>query len=434
MDKLLGKPSAADMPRSRAEDMKAAGVTELSEHWMSTRRLSENIAAGLTREDMQLQSMPDASPTKWHLAHTTWFFETFILCRVKGYKPFHESYQFLFNSYYNSVGEQFRRPQRGVLSRPGVDEIMAYRRHVDAAMQNFLSEKHGEETAAVIRLGIHHEQQHQELMYTDIKHAFSLNPLFPALIDRTVDSGSPSPLEFQAYAGGLTQIGMISSAGEFCFDNETPAHPFYVAPFRLATRPVTNGEYAEFVADGGYRDPLLWLSDGWAWVNGSGQSAPAYWHRKDGAWFEYTLAGLVPLSAVTPVCHVNYYEACAFAAWAGKRLPTEQEWELAAKGAAVAGNLLDPERLHPRPAGTPGVTQLFGDVWEWTCSAYAAYPGFKPARGALGEYNGKFMCGQYVLRGGSCVTPPGHIRVTYRNFFYPHSTWQFSGIRLAEDG
>ena len=433
MANLLGKFFSIDIPGAGADVAEASSPAKLSEDWRATRLLSEKIAAGLTREDMQLQSMPDASPTKWHLAHTTWFFETFVLCRKKGYKPFQESFEYLFNSYYNSVGEQFKRPQRGVLSRPGVDEIMDYRRHVDAAMRGFLIDDPGEELEGVIRLGIHHEQQHQELMYTDIKHAFSLNPLFPSLIAREIDDVSPRALEFQTYNGGLTEIGMNSRAGEFCFDNETPAHPFYVAPFRLASRPVTNGEYAEFVADGGYRDPLLWLSDGWAWVNGTGQSAPAYWYRKDGAWFEYTLAGMVPLSAATPVCHVNYYEACAFATWAGKRLPTEQEWELAAKGAAVAGNLLDPDRLHPRPAGTSGVTQLFGDVWEWTCSAYAAYPGFKTARGALGEYNGKFMCGQYVLRGGSCVTPPGHIRPTYRNFFYPHSTWQFSGIRLAED-
>ena len=428
MDKILRKPHSVDAPGISGSD-----IDSVIEGFRATRRLSERIVTAMSHEDMQLQSMADASPAKWHLAHTTWFFETFLLSQIKAYKPFNEFYQYLFNSYYNSVGEQFKRPQRGMLSRPGVDEIMDYRRHVDAAMHEFLADDPDDNVKAIIRLGIHHEQQHQELMYTDIKHAFSLNPVFPGLIDRHYENGSPYALDFHAFEGGLVKIGTDSDAVEFCFDNETPQHQAYVAPFKLASRPITNGEYAEFIADGGYRDPLLWLSDGWAWVNESGQNAPAYWHRKDDGWFEYTLAGLLPLSTNTPVCHINYFEACAFATWAGKRLPTEQEWELAAVEEPVKGNILDPDRLHPRPAGSSGLTQLFGDVWEWTSSAYPAYPGFKTARGALGEYNGKFMCGQYVLRGGSCVTPPEHIRPTYRNFFYPHSFWQFSGIRLAED-
>ncbi len=405
----------------------------LIEKYLSTRKLSEQIVAGMTAEDMQLQSMPDASPAKWHLAHTTWFFETFILNNVKGYQPFHEHFNVLFNSYYNSVGEQFKRPFRGVLSRPAVEEILAYRHYVDDAMHKYLADDISDDDRAIITLGINHEQQHQELIFTDIKHAFSLNPMFPALIRQQYTDGPAQPLKFISFAGGLYECGADAATSEFCFDNETPRHPVHVVPFKLASRPVTNSEYAEFIADGGYADPLLWLSDGWTWTNEGGHTCPAYWQKQEGQWFEFTLAGLQPLQPNAPVCHVNYFEACAYATWAGKRLPTEFEWEVAAKGQPIEGNMLDMNGLHPRAVQHAGLTQLFGDVWEWTSSAYGAYPGFKPAHGAPGEYNGKFMCGQYVLRGGSCVTAPGHIRATYRNFFYPYSFWQFSGIRLASD-
>jgi len=404
----------------------------LIEKYQTTRKLSEQIASLMTAEDMQLQSMPDASPVKWHLAHTTWFFETFILMKVKGYQVFHEHFNVLFNSYYNSVGEQFRRPSRGVLSRPTVDEILAYRHYVDDAMCKYLEEDISGDAASIITLGINHEQQHQELILTDIKHAYSLNPMFPALIQRQYTDGPAQPLKYISFDGGLCECG-ADAEGEFCFDNETPRHSVYVAPFKLASRPVTNHEYAEFISTGGYEDPLLWLSDGWAWMKEKGNTGPAYWKQQDGKWFEFTLAGLQSLQPNAPVCHVNYFEACAYASWAGKRLSTEYEWELVARDQLPEGNLLDLKVLHPQAAKHTGITQLFGDVWEWTSSAYGAYPGYQPARGALGEYNSKFMVGQYVLRGGSCVTPPGHIRSTYRNFFYPHSDWQFSGIRLASD-
>ena len=404
----------------------------LIEKYLSTRKLSEQIAALLSAEDMQLQSMPDASPTKWHLAHTTWFFETFVLMQVKSYQVFHEHFNVLFNSYYNSVGEQFKRPFRGVLSRPTADEVLAYRHYVDEAMHKYLAGEISAEERAIITLGINHEQQHQELMFTDIKHAFSLNPLFPALIQCQYTDGPVQSLKYISIDGGLYECG-ADAEGDFCFDNETPRHSVYVAPFKLASRPVTNGEYAEFIADGGYEDPLLWLSDGWARIKEQGQFCPVYWQGQKGEWSEYTLAGLQTLQPNAPVCHVNYFEACAYANWAGKRLPTEFEWEVVARDQPIEGNLLNLNVLHPQASNHSGATQLFGDVWEWTSSAYGAYPGYQPARGALGEYNSKFMVGQYVLRGGSCATPPGHIRSTYRNFFYPHSDWQFSGIRLASD-
>lgn len=406
----------------------------LADKYNSTRTQTEKIISGMCYEDMQLQSMDDASPSKWHLAHTTWFFETFILDKFNRYHRFHEHYQYLFNSYYNSIGDQFRRPERGVLSRPDVDEILSYRRYVDDNMQDLLEGDIEQDLRDVIMLGIHHEQQHQELIYTDIKHAFAQNPLYPGLIENDFETDPPVfDLEFHTFDGELRKIGQDMEECEFCFDNETPRHPLYIAPFKLASRPVSNGEYLEFIEDGGYADALLWLSDGWALINKTGQNCPAYWLKKDDGWFEYTLAGLQPLQHASPVCHINYFEACAFAAWAGKRLPSEFEWEVAAVNQNGDGNTLDMNRLHPLPAGNSGLTQMIGDVWEWTSSAYGAYPGFKPAHGALGEYNGKFMCGQYVLRGGSCVTPEGHIRSTYRNFFYPHSYWQFSGVRLAED-
>jgi len=385
-------------------------------------------------EDMQLQSMPDASPAKWHLAHTTWFFETFILKNAASYRSFNDNYHYLFNSYYNSVGAQFQRPQRGMLSRPDVAEIQTYRHYVDEAIRNFLEELPDRRITDIMLLGINHEQQHQELILTDIKHALSKNPMYPGLIDNWQEENVFLPdLDYIYFDGKLSDIGNNPDDCDFCFDNETPRHTVFIAPFKIANRPVSNGEYLEFIEDGGYRNPLLWLSDGWSRVRQLDLTCPAYWYKLEHGWFEYTLAGLKPLNKTNPVCHINYYEACAFATWAGKRLPTEFEWEIAAARQPAAGNILDLEVLHPRPAKDPGLSQIYGDVWEWTSSAYSAYPGFIPAHGALGEYNGKFMCGQYVLRGGSCVTPDGHIRPTYRNFFYPHSFWQFSGVRLAAD-
>ena len=412
----------------------AIAVEALVDRYRSTRLLTERIVSGMRAEDMQLQSMTDASPAKWHLAHTTWFFETFILKNRSDYKPFNANYHFLFNSYYNSVGDQFQRPERGMLSRPQVAEIMAYRNYVDEAMHGYLNELQDSKIRDVILLGINHEQQHQELILTDIKHAFAKNPLFPPLIDNRQMQDRPLPaLEYRVYDGELQDIGNNSLDCTFCFDNETPRHAVFIAPFKIANRPISNGEYLQFIEDGGYQNPLLWLSDGWSLVRRLGLACPAYWHKLDDGWYEYTLAGLQPLNMNNPVCHINYFEACAFATWAGKRLPTEFEWEVAATQQPVTGNVLDMAVLHPRPADDAGLAQLYGDVWEWTSSAYAAYPGFKPAQGALGEYNGKFMCGQYVLRGGSCATPKGHIRSSYRNFFYPHSYWQFSGVRLAAD-
>ena len=397
--------------------------------------MTSAIIARMRTEDMQLQSMAETSPSKWHLAHTTWFFETFVLKHVDGYRQFHDRYEYLFNSYYNSIGEQFSRPERGLLSRPGVEEIFHYREYVDDAMEGLFERGQSADFTDVILLGINHEQQHQELILTDIKHAFSQNPLYPALIEHKplLDSREAIPVDFQAFPGKVRMVGHDAINGDFSFDNESPRHAVHVAPFRIATRPVTNAEYLEFIENGGYLDPLLWLSDGWSRIKQSGQSCPAYWVKLDDGWFEYTLSGLVPIQKNQPVCHVSYYEACAFASWAGCRLPSEFEWEVAAQDLSCRGNNLSLDVLHPLPASEDGLTQMFGDIWEWTSSAYGAYPGFKPDHSALGEYNGKFMCGQYVLRGGSCASPPGHVRATYRNFFYPDSYWQFSGIRLATD-
>jgi ergothioneine biosynthesis protein EgtB len=381
--------------------------------------------------------MPDASPTKWHLAHTTWFFETFILKPfVPGYEVVDEQYDYLFNSYYNSIGEQFPRARRGMITRPGVDHILEYRHAVDDAMGDFLNASPDglpEEISALIALGLNHEQQHQELLLTDIKHGLSVNPAFPAFEPRGSVSGwGGSELEMIGYHGGLVHVGYRGDG--FCFDNELPEHKCYVYPFSLASRLVTNGEYQQFVADGGYRQPGHWLSDGWSWVQAADVSMPLYWHEIDGQLLEFTLHGLKPLKPAVPVCHVNYFEACAYASWAGKRLPTEQEWEIASRSVQLEGDFMNFDQLHPRAAkARGGLQQMFGDVWQWTQSAYNGYPGFKVAEGAVGEYNGKFMCGQQVLRGASCVTSPGHARHSYRNFFPPGAQWQFSGIRLAQD-
>ena len=405
---------------------------QLAEQYATVRKETERLCRPLAVDDYGVQPMPDASPPKWHLAHTTWFFETFLLKPFDvGYTPFDDAFEFLFNSYYNGVGEQYPRPKRGHLSRPTVQRVYDYRAHVDAAMQALLaSEDETLRRRAV--LGINHEQQHQELIVTDIKYNLGTNPLRPAydseLDDRPMQA---RPASYLSIPGGLVEIG--ASGEGFVFDNETPRHKVWLPEFALADRLVTCGEYLAFMDDGGYRDPSLWLSEGWAVAQRRGWDAPLYWYQRDGEWFEYRLGGSVPVDPYSPVCHVSFFEADAFARWSGARLPTEAEWETAASAHEVAGNFSDGGRLHPASSPDSGLTQLFGDAWEWTASAYGPYPGFKPLPGTLGEYNGKFMANQMVLRGGSCATPPGHVRASYRNFFYAPDRWQFSGIRLAKD-
>lgn len=397
---------------------------------------SEALCAPLQTDDYILQSIAETSPPKWHLAHVSWFFETFLLEEfATGYRPFHPHYRRLFNSYYEQVGPFHPRPQRGMLSRPTVEEIYRYRAWVDEHMATLIDElDEAQWPAAALRIaiGLHHEQQHQELLLTDIKHNLWVNPLFPAYrSDLPTGSGTAPALTWRDYEGGLRPVGYDGPG--FAYDNERPRHPAYVAPYRLANRLVTNGEYAAFMEDGGYERPELWLSDGWATVKSQSWRAPLYWLKQDNQWFQFTLAGLRPQDEHEPVCHLSYYEADAFARWAGKRLPTEQEWELAATGQPIRGNFRDSARLHPQPAQGTGLEQLYGDLWEWTASPYSPYPGYRTPAGALGEYNAKFMCNQLVLRGGSCATPLDHIRASYRNFFYPHDRWQFKGLRLAED-
>jgi len=425
----------------------AAGRRALRDRFAAVRRQSEALAAPLTPEDQAIQSMPDVSPTKWHLAHTTWFFETFLLGRFDpGYRAFDPKFVYLFNSYYEAVGPRHPRPQRGLLSRPSVADVTAYRDHVTAAMARLierLDEAEWAEAAALIELGIHHEQQHQELILMDIKHVFSVNPLLPAYrpsMPRPKAAGVPPG--WVDFAGGLDEIG--HDAAGFAFDNETPRHKIWLDPFRLATRPVSCGDYLGFIADGGYQRAEFWLSDGWATVREQGWEAPLYWRRDGESWAVFTLSGEHGLREDEPVCHVSFYEADAFAKWAGKRLPTEAEWEVASRGLPLDGNLGGRGRYHPMPDARPampdaapgagaGLRQMIGDVWEWTASPYVPYPRFRAAAGAVGEYNGKFMSSQMVLRGGATVTPEGHIRATYRNFFPPASRWAFSGLRLAED-
>jgi len=421
----------------RAAD--AVSLPDLAERYRRVRSASEELAEPLSAEDCAIQSMPDASPTKWHLAHTSWFFETFVLERVDpSHDPFHPSYRVLFNSYYNAVGEQFSRPRRGMLSRPALDEVREYRRFVDRLVLERLDAAQVPEwLSQIVEVGLHHEQQHQELILTDVKHALGQNPLRPAYREQAGPAEPKAPpLRWHRYAAGVREIG--HAGGDFAFDNEHPRHRQYLEDWELASRPVTAGEYLEFVRDGGYRRPELWLSDGWAWISESGAHAPLYWTHSedDGSWWTLTLGGEREVSPEEPVTHVSYYEADAYATWAGARLPDEAEWECAAARAPVSGNFVESGRLHPAPAEAAGdaPVQLYGDVWEWTRSDYAPYPGFRVAPGALGEYNGKFMCNQRVLRGGSCATPQSHIRATYRNFFPPSARWQFSGIRLARQG
>jgi ergothioneine biosynthesis protein EgtB len=410
--------------------------------YREVRAVTEALCRPLATEDYVLQAMPDVSPTKWHLAHVSWFFETFILERhLAGYQPLDPAYRYLFNSYYNRVGPQYHRPHRGLLSRPTVAEIYAYRAHVDRAMARLLREEdgtHWPEICSRTVLGLHHEQQHQELILTDIKYNLSVNPLRPAYRARALPAGSVAPpWQWVDFAGGLQSIGHEGDG--FAFDNETPRHLVYLQPYRLASRPVTNGEYVEFIAAGGYAEPRLWLSEGWRTVQERGWTAPLYWEPRDGQWWSYTVAGMAPLDPDAPVTHVSYFEADAYARFRGARLPTEHEWEHAAAESVVDrlhANFLDDGIHHPvvpTAEEDAPLVQLLGDVWEWTQSPYTPYPGFRPQAGDVEEYNGKFMVNQMVLRGGSCATPRSHIRLTYRNFFPPDARWQFMGLRLAQD-
>ncbi|MEE2641494.1 MAG: ergothioneine biosynthesis protein EgtB [Planctomycetota bacterium] len=417
-------------------------IPDLLSQYASVRRWSERIAEPLSPEDCVVQSMPDTSPIRWHLAHTTWFFETFVLKRQQGYEVFDPAFEFLFNSYYNAVGEQFPRSQRGLMTRPSLFQVLDYRQHVDRALRDLLESGQLEASEAdLIVLGLQHEQQHQELMLTDLKHLLSLNPLFPAYrnlpLKRGRFPGTPSRPFAEIVGGGLVEVGYQGNG--FCFDNELPRHPVFLHPFRLQENLVTCGEYLEFMQAGGYSNPEFWLSLGWSAVCENGWTSPLYWYSRGSGWEIFTTSGRMPLDPDWPVCHVSYFEADAFARWKGKRLPTEFEWEAACQSTRPTGeeepaapfldNLLQAElAVHPTAPGQG----MWGSVWEWTSSSYQPYPGFRPAAGAVGEYNGKFMCNQQVLRGGSVATISDHIRSSYRNFFAPETRWQFSGIRLAE--
>jgi len=424
-------------PVSSAVHSEPAAILDpaaLAARYRAVRVCSLALAAPLSAEDAMVQSMPDASPAKWHLAHTTWFFERFVLARQPGYRAVESRWDVLFNSYYQSVGPMHARPRRGLLSRPSLDEVRDYREAIDARIaRRFEAGDLDAASLQVLLLGTHHEQQHQELLLTDIKHALWCNPLAPAYrTDLACMPAVATPLRWTTRAEAIVEVGADAwpQAQAFAYDNESPRHRVLVAAHALAQRPVSNVEFRAFIDDGGYRDPALWLSDGWDRVQMEGWSRPLYWDG-DGER-EFTLGGWRAIDPHAPVCHVGYYEADAFARWAGARLPTEFEWEQAAAGQRVDGNLLDAGVLHPR-APDGGGAQWFGDVWEWTASAYAAFPGFRPLPGSLGEYNGKFMCGSFILRGGSCATPRDHLRASYRNFFAPSARWQFSGLRLARD-
>jgi ergothioneine biosynthesis protein EgtB len=413
----------------------------LSSRYAAVRQQSIAICDPLAIEDYVIQPMEDASPPKWHLAHVTWFFETFLLKPFHpNYVPFDENFEMLFNSYYNGVGEQFPRPERGRLSRPTVATIMAYRRYVDDAMQVLLDREMNDEVRFRIVLGLNHEQQHQELLFTDLKYNLGNNPLHPAYASRQPEPAESRNLGFKEFTGGVHEIGASGETrSAFAFDNESPRHEVLLRDFAVADRLVTNGEYLAFMHDDGYERPELWLSDAWTRINDTkaGFKRPLYWVKRDSDWLEYTLGGLRPLDLHAPVCHISGYEADAYARWSGNRLLTEPEWEVMASTQEIEGNFVESGNLHPLGAQSTGspssVRQVYGDTWEWTQSSYAAYPGFRAFGGQLGEYNGKFMANQLVLRGGSCVTPASHIRPTYRNFFYPGDRWQFSGIRLAHD-
>ena len=410
-----------------------AGQAPLKDRYQAVRELSVRLAAPLSAEDQQVQSMPDASPTKWHLAHNTWFFETFLLQpHLEGYRQFDADFGYLFNSYYEQVGERHPRPQRGLLTRPSIEQVRAYRAHVDAAMGRLLK-RLPEALEPLVVLGLNHEQQHQELILMDIKHLFAMNPLKPAYASAEPAASSPeTPLGWVDFDGGMVEIGHEGDG--FAFDNEGPRHRVWLEPFRIATRLSTCGDYLAFIEDGGYARPELWLSDGWATVQQQGWEAPLYWQAgADGGREIFTLGGVRPLDPAEPVSHISHYEADAFARWSGARLPSEAEWEAAAARAPAAGNFLDSGRLHPAPASGEGLQQMLGDLWEWTQSPYIGYPRYRPPEGAVGEYNGKFMSGQMVLRGGCAASPADHIRISYRNFFPPQARWAFSGVRLAQD-
>ena len=424
-------------PEVQHRQARNSETAQLARLYRAVRAQTNGLAAPLSDADATAQSMPDASPAKWHLAHTTWFFEAMVLSpHLQGYRVFDPKFGYLFNSYYETVGARQPRPARGLITRPDLETVMAYRAHVDRAILALIDQAPSTAVADVIELGCHHEQQHQELLLTDILHLFAQNPLRPAYKDPAPLGVEPADLAkpvFRAFEGGVVKIGHDGS--DFAFDSERPRHRRVVEPFRLADRLVTNGEWIQFIADGGYRNPLLWLSEGWATAQDQGWSGPLYWEERDGVFWTMTLRGAQPVDPAAPVAHVSYFEADAFATWAGARLPTEAEWEHAAQTLPVAGNFADSGRLRPKSAaaGETGLRQMFGDVWEWTRSAFAPYPRFRPAPGAIGEYNGKFMSGQFVLRGGSCATPADHVRASYRNFFAPATRWQFSGLRLAED-
>lgn len=410
---------------------------DLLSHYQAVRRQTEHLCTPLEIEDYMVQTAAFASPAKWHLAHTSWFFETMLLKPfLKGYQPFHPLYAKLFNSYYDTVGDYHPRQERGLLSRPTVNDIYQYRAYVDQQMKILLDEpNHPEHDEISYRtlLGLNHEQQHQELLLTDIKYNLAYNPLKPAYTTLPVSSiKNRAALDWLSFAGGLKEIGFTGEG--FAYDNEAPQHKVYIEGFKLASRPVTNSEYLLFIEDGGYQESDHWLSDAWSTIQQQQWQAPLYWEKQQGQWLTMTLSGMRLLDLDAPVCHVSFFEAAAYARWAGKRLPTESEWELASQNVIITGNFVESGSLHPSASrqNTP-LKQMFGDVWEWTQSAYSPYPGYQQKRGPLGEYNGKFMCSQMVLRGGSCVTPQTHIRATYRNFFYPEERWQFSGIRLAED-
>ena len=412
-------------------------TSDLAQRYAQIRAATMALAADLSDADATVQSMEDASPAKWHLAHTTWFFETFILApSAPEYRLFDDQFGFLFNSYYEAVGARQPRPRRGMLTRPSLDRVKDYRAHVDAAMASFLERDVDSELGALMTLGLNHEQQHQELFLTDILHLFAQNPLRPAFKSPeplAVGSVDAAELSWTVFDGGTETFGHDRDG--FAFDCEGPVHEAVLCPFSLASRCITNAEWLAFMADGGYRTATLWLSDGWATAQQEGWTAPFYWEQRDDGWWSMSLRGMQPVDPAAPATHISYFEADAFASWAGARLPTEYELERAVRGVEIAGNFADSGRLRPAPAPTnaDGLTQLYGDVWEWTRSPFTPYPGFRPPDGAVGEYNGKFMNGQYVLRGGSCATPPDHLRSTYRNFFQPEKRWQFSGLRLAKD-
>jgi len=445
----LCPPSLAETTRTMTSDPACAPHTPphappqaLAQRFVQVRQTTCELAAGLSAEDCQVQSMPQASPTKWHLAHVTWFFETFVLERFEpGFKPFDPRFRVLFNSYYQGVGEMHPREQRGLITDPGLETVRRYRAAVDDRLLALLDARAGDPALdELVTLGLHHEQQHQELLLTDIKHALSFAPWHAPYAQRwPMTQVRDQPLQWFAYPAALIECGHDPARdGRFCFDNETPRHPAYSAGFELASRPASCAEFIAFIRDGGYRRPELWLSLGWDWAVAGARIAPLYWFEREQRWWQHTLHGQVEVDGRTPVCHLSYFEADAYARWAGARLPTEFEWERAARqlSTPTRANLADRGVFHPLPSEAPTreePVQLYGDVWEWTQSSYGAYPGYRPAAGAVGEYNGKFMCNQYVLRGGSCATPAQHVRASYRNFFPPEAQWQFSGVRLARD-